>query len=97
MPSSYRAANDVQQSAYFQGKGVTNQGKSQLNHYMPPRGIGGVPHSSAINPSYSNRTKVEQKNENEQGNSLDFIQNLIKRDVLSSPKPVSNHERAKQG
>ena len=69
---------------------------------MPPRGIGiGLPPQvpSQIPHSYTNRKQHEAEGgsgENEQGNSLDFIQGMMKRDILSSPKTSANHERSSQ-
>ena len=74
-----------------------------MSRYLPPRGVGLPPQpGSKIGASYSNRNKMEERvgagngGDNEQGNSLDFISSLIKRDILSSPKTSSNHERSSQ-
>ena len=73
-----------------------------MSRYLPPRGVGVPPlPGQKVGASYSNRNKMEERNgpsagDNEQGNSLDFISSLIKRDILSSPKTSSNHERSSQ-
>jgi len=93
VPSSFRANSESQQSSGLLAKGKTAIGR------MPPRGTGLAPsmvpkeqqqHSSS---SYTNRVKVNVGGNHEQGNSLDFIASMIKRDILSQPKTSANHER----
>ena len=67
-----------------------------MSKYIPPKGIGLPPQPPAQNTSsYTNRAaKADTKTlgDNEQGNSLDFS-SVIKRDVLSSPKTSTTHDR----
>lgn len=110
IPTSFRMPDEAQQqSGFLQNKpklGADNKNRrtgsrenngpiSKYNN--PPRGVGlppTVPNHGGIS-SYTNRVRQDEKN-SEQGNSLDFIANMIKRDILSSPKTSSNHERQSQ-
>lgn len=79
IPSSFRGISESHQQSGIHSKKVKSR--------VLPRGVGLPPAgpNHLTSSSYTNRLDNEEKGDTEQGNSLDFLANLGKRDVLSSP------------